>query len=554
MLLPNPGAGALVLFAASALQIAYAALLQEAVTNLPGYGEPPAPQWSGYLDASAVETGTKLHYWFAEAEVAHASTMPVVLWLNGGPGSSSILGMLQEHGPLLINATGGLMRNPYAWTKQANLLVLESPAGVGYSFCAAMKAGGNCNNTDISTARAARAALQDFFRTKFPELRNNSFFITGESYAGVYVPTLTAEILDHAPEINMKGIAVGDPCTDTPSQQESMDMLWYAHKHGFIPDSDFSFLWNNCSARQPSFLTQGRWHRMEGAWARSESATQKFTSLGSVALEQQCKVLHRRFLATTSRGLSQAWGNAYINELDLFADAAAVDWSLPGTLNYYNAQWMMRADVRKALHVEEAPVKSWPGPPDGWKYTSSYNACNKAPAGTPSMIDFYRSIAPKLATTIVFNGDTDPCVSYEGTRAAIEKVGFPVASGGHYRPWFYDKLAAAPETLREKPNLFGPNLELHPAGPQFGGHVVNYEHGLSFVTVHGSGHMVPQFRPQAAERLLSRLLTGGDFAPLLPTDEELGSMSDADFDQSVEQWTAQAKGQVSASSPDLVVV
>lgn len=551
MLLPSANALSLIFFVAGA----HAALPQEAVTNLPGYGEPPAPQWSGYLDASAVEPGTKLHYWFAEAEAPHASTMPVVLWLNGGPGSSSILGMLQEHGPLLINVTGGLMRNPYAWTKQANLLVLESPAGVGYSFCAAMKVGGNCNNTDITTARAARAALQDFFKTKFPELRKNGFFITGESYAGVYIPTLTKEILDQAPEINMQGIAVGDPCTDTPSQQQSMDMLWYAHKHGFIPDSDFSFLWNNCSARHPSFLTHGRWHRVEGTWARPESATQQFTFQSNAGLEQRCKVLHRRFLATTSRGLSQGWANAYINELDLFADAAAVDWSLPGTLNYYNAQWMMRGDVKKALHVEESPAQSWPGPPNGWKYTSSYNACNKAaPAGTPSMIDFYRDIAPKLATTIVFNGDTDPCVSYEGTRAAIEKVGFPVLSGGHYRPWFYNKSAATKETLREKPNLFGPNLELHPAGPQFGGHVVNYEHSLSFVTVHGSGHMVPQFRPQAAERLLGRLLSGGEFAPLLPTDEELAAMSDTDFDKSVERWTAQAKGLVSVSSPALVVV
>ena len=52
-----------------------------------------------------------------------------------GPGSSSILGMLQEQGPLLINQTGGLFENPYAWTKLGHLVVLESPAGVGYSYC-----------------------------------------------------------------------------------------------------------------------------------------------------------------------------------------------------------------------------------------------------------------------------------------------------------------------------------------------------------------------------------------------------------------------------------
>jgi hypothetical protein len=46
-----------------------------------------------------------------------------------GPGSSSILGMLEEVGPLIVNASGGLSVNPYAWTTRANLLVLESPAG-----------------------------------------------------------------------------------------------------------------------------------------------------------------------------------------------------------------------------------------------------------------------------------------------------------------------------------------------------------------------------------------------------------------------------------------
>ena len=330
-----------------------------------------------------------LHYWFAEAEVSGAESLPVVLWLNGGPGSSSIIGMLQEHGPLLINATGGLMRNPYAWTKQANLLILESPAGVGYSYCAPMKAGSACNNTDVTTARAARAAVQDFFKSKFPELRGNGLYITGESYAGVYIPTLTAELLEHAPEVGLKGIAVGDPCTDNESQADSMDMLWYAHKHGFVPDTDFDFLWNNCSHRQPSRLSLGSWRRKRGRWARSVPKPPRVAR--DPSLEAKCRTAVRRFLATTSRGISQSWPAAYINELDFMVDAAAFDWDVPGTLNYYTAQWMNRADVRDALHVGGSPVHEWPGPAPDWQYTKSYAACNdRAPPGTASMVDFYR--------------------------------------------------------------------------------------------------------------------------------------------------------------------
>ena len=57
---------------------------EDRVVHLPGYGAPPAPQYSGFLDASAAEPGTKLHYWFAQAEVPDAATRPTVLWLNGG--------------------------------------------------------------------------------------------------------------------------------------------------------------------------------------------------------------------------------------------------------------------------------------------------------------------------------------------------------------------------------------------------------------------------------------------------------------------------------------
>jgi cathepsin A (carboxypeptidase C) len=128
----------------------------------------------------------------------------------------------------LINATGGLMNNPWGWTRIVNLLILEAPIGVGFSYCSRQLEGKVCKNTDRYTATASRAGLVDFFTTKFPELQKNEFYITGESYAGVYIPTLTKEILDHPSSkglINLKGVAVGDPCTDNDAQKDSMDPL-----------------------------------------------------------------------------------------------------------------------------------------------------------------------------------------------------------------------------------------------------------------------------------------------------------------------------------------
>ena len=111
------------------------------------------------------------------------------------------------------------------------------------------------------------------------------------------------------------------------------------------------------------------------------------------------------------------------------------------------------------------------------------------------MLDFYRSLAPRLERTIVFNGDTDPCVSYEGTRAAIIKLGFDELPGGSATV-LLQRPAVAASFLQEKPLSYGPDLSVIDAGPQFAGHVTDYDHRLSFVTVHGAGHMVPKFRPE----------------------------------------------------------
>lgn len=483
------------------------------VAHLPGYGPPPTPHWSGFLNASASAPGTYLHYWFASSNSAcvnKGGTCPVVLWLNGGPGASSILGMLQEQGPLIIDNQGSLMQNPYAWTNVANLLVVESPAGVGYSYCAAMSSGGSCKNDDVSTAKALYAGLVDFFATKFPSLAKEAFFITGESYAGVYCPTLAQEIVfgnriaSH--KINLVGMAVGDPCTDNDSQRQSMDMLWYAHKNSLVPDTEYAFLANECGASHPSSRSAGDWISElvdNDDSARASMSARVVASEGRrpvrlAAISElppstaaKCTAAMRRYLISSSKGVSQNWERAFINELSLFSPRAQFRFDIPGTLNFHTAQWMMSADVKKALHVESSPATSWPGPAPGWSYTSSYAACNeRAKPGTLSMVDFYRSLAPLLpGRIVVYNGDTDPCVSYEGTRTAIEKVGFAVTQP--YRPWFFNFTAAAPSVLQKKDLLFGPSLSLQSGGAQYGGEIVDYEHGLSFATVHGSGHMVP---------------------------------------------------------------
>ena len=157
-------------------------------------------------------------------------------------------------------------------------------------------------------------------------------------------------------------------------------------------------------------------------------------------------------------------------------------------------------------------------------------------------------------TLLFSNGDNDPSVSYEGSRLAIEKIGFDIVSD--YRPWFLNLTKTSPEFLQQKPMLFGPKLSFRNAGVQYGGSIVTYKSNLSFMTVHGAGHMTPEYRPRAALHILKQLVKPMasvseeekkklklDISPALGSDSDLVQMNEADFIAYVSEWTKIAHAQ-----------
>ncbi|VDO68340.1 unnamed protein product [Heligmosomoides polygyrus] len=169
------------------------------IKQLPGVGfELNFKHYSGFFQVSDTHL---LHYWFVESQNDPIKD-PLIFWFNGGPGCSSLDGLLNEMGPYVANLDGRSLRlNEYSWNKLASVVYIESPAGVGYSYAT----DGNITTNDDLTSLENYEAVKQFFKT-FPQFQHHATYIMGESYGGVYVPTLTARIVDGQKDfpINLK--------------------------------------------------------------------------------------------------------------------------------------------------------------------------------------------------------------------------------------------------------------------------------------------------------------------------------------------------------------
>ncbi|KAI8996993.1 Alpha/Beta hydrolase protein [Pilobolus umbonatus] len=205
-------------------------------------------QYSGYIDKH--DSDDHFFFYFFESRT-DPETDPTLLWLNGGPGCSSMLGLWMELGPCQVNSYGNdTIRNPYSWNTAANILFVDQPVNVGYSY------GKSKIRSTKDSARDIYAFLQLFFK-EYPQYGANAFHISGESYAGHYLPAISSEIIKGNKKaldnnhlvINYESMLIGNGWTDPRTQFEAYQIF------GCSNDSKYKPLFNEttCNKMKDSY-------------------------------------------------------------------------------------------------------------------------------------------------------------------------------------------------------------------------------------------------------------------------------------------------------------
>jgi len=184
--------------------------------------------YSGFLKVDKENNGN-MFFWFFPAE-EDAEDAPVVIWLQGGPGNSGMMGLLDLHGPILSkvdenNQRIGVRRNPYSWARKHNMLYIDNPVGAGFSFSDVLP------TSHEEVTDNLYEFLQQWF-TLFSSYQSNPFFAFGESYGGKYVPSIIRRIHeenksgDNVIKINVAGMGIGNGWMSPYHQIQYGDFLY----------------------------------------------------------------------------------------------------------------------------------------------------------------------------------------------------------------------------------------------------------------------------------------------------------------------------------------
>ncbi|GBF89345.1 serine carboxypeptidase-like [Raphidocelis subcapitata] len=524
------------------------------VESLPGApGLLDFDMFAGNVTVDA-DAGRALFYVFVERDV-EPEAAPIVLWLNGGPGCSSLGGgFMSELGPFFPHHGGEELKpNPFAWNRGlANLLFLESPAFVGFSFSDRPQ---DAVVGDARTASDARAFLLGWLE-RFPQYADSDIFISGESYGGHYVPHLALEVVrgnarGREPRINLKGFLVGNAWTDAETDNKGTLDFWYSH--ALISAEAHEGIHKHCNFSNIGPLAAGA-HALalsRSAGLRPGRAAAPLPQPGpeaaqSAALEAAQSAADEACEAFVSQAFDAIAG---INIYDIYADvcnpeppppppvaAGAAAATAPPAAGRYRGALLGHAPG-PAPAGRAAGGSGLPDSAPGLSGLSglSYPQPGRVPRYDPCIdnkVEVYLN-NPEVQAALHANQtgqlpgpwqDCTPAIAY--SRSDLLSSMLPVykelIDSGGLQIWvFSGDVDGIVPILGSRRWIEGLGLPLKRAWRawfsqtgQVGGWRVDYD-SLSLVSVRNAGHMVPYTQPERGYNLLAQFLleAGADLPP-----------------------------------------
>jgi len=418
-----------------------------AITSLPNYSGPSLQMYSGYIP---VNDGRNLFYWLIESE-NDPTNDPLVVWFQGGPGCSSLFGLFQENGPLRVSTNLSVYYSDLSWTQYANMLWVESPAGVGFSYPADP-------TNDNQTAADNYLFLQNFMAT-YPQFQKNKLWLTGESYGGIYVPTLTNLVLANKTSAlysQLNGIMLGNPylaCNSLWATNRVISVQFnLLYWHGLVDYSTYqNWTSQNCDANpsQPicNTILQDAENQIGVIYQETVTGAPHLPSLDPDDLYQDfCTGNGSLEYSETVASLCVPLGNDVTNYLNL-------------------------ATVQKAINAK----------PVAWSACSS--TLNYTGYGV-SMIPFFQQFLankPSLQV-LVYSGDVDiMTIPFAFTQQCMSE--FNATTTKKWHPWYVNDWTAG---------------------------YVEYNKIFTYATLKGAGHESPEYQPLNAFNMFGRFLTNGN--------------------------------------------
>ncbi|XP_071692587.1 serine carboxypeptidase-like 42 [Rutidosis leptorrhynchoides] len=432
--------------------------VEDLVTRLPGQPNVTFKQYAGYVDVDD-KNGRSLFYYFVEAD-NDPDHKPLSLWLNGGPGCSSMGGgAFTELGPFFPQGNGrGLRVNTKSWNKVSNLLFVESPAGVGWSYSNTTS---DYTTGDANTAKDMVTFLLNWYK-KFPSFRSRELYLTGESYAGHYIPQLTIALLDHNErssdfKFNIKGVAIGNPLLkldrDVPAVYE------YYWSHGMISDEIGLTIMNDCNFEDYTFPSP------HNESVECNNAISKANDIIGDYINNYDVILDVCYPSLVEQ------------ELRLKKTATKISFGVDVCMSYERKYYFNLPEVQRALHANRTKL------PYSWSMCSGILNYNENDGSIDLLPLLYRIIKNRIPVWI-FSGDQDSVVPLLGSRTLVRELAHDLhfEATVPYTAWFHKG--------------------------QVGGWITEYGNLLTFATVRGAAHMVPYAQPDRALHLFSSFVRG----------------------------------------------